>query len=84
MDGYQDQEKTVVNQLIYGNNTEDRLEHIVNFSFGGDAGLSVGGSFTLSETEGEEVSPMEPVSLNRQYKTVTKQVGVMVKVGYVF
>lgn len=83
-DGYLDPEQTVVNQLIYGNSLEDRTEHIINFSLGGSSGLSLGGSITYSETEGEEISPIEPAALNRKYKTKTTQMGAMVKLGYVW
>lgn len=83
-DGYQDPEDTVINQLIYENSVEDRVEHIINFSLGGSSGLSFGGSFSFSETEGDEINPMEPISLGNTYKTKTKQVGLMAKLGYVW
>lgn len=83
-DGYQDQEQTVVNQLIYGNSTANRIEHIVNFSLGASQGLSFGGSLTYSKSKGEEQSPAAPASLNQKYVTTSKQVGLMAKVGYVW
>lgn len=83
-DGYLDQEQTVTNQLVFGNSLESRIEHIVNFSLGGESGLSFGGSFSISEVEGEEPSPIEPAALENKYDTTSKHMGVMAKVGYVW
>jgi len=83
-EGYRDQDQTVVNQLIYGNSLEDRIEHNVNFSLSKDKGFAFGGSLIYSKVTGEEQSPIEPASLKQNYPTESKQVGFMIKLGYVW
>ena len=43
-----------------------------------------GGSVTDSETEGDEISPIESAALENLYKTKTKQFAAMLKLGYVW
>lgn len=83
-DGYKNQDQTIMNQLIYANSSEDRLEHNINFSLGADKGFSFGGSVTYSKTEGDEKNPIEPSAIKTKYPTKSTQLGAMAKIGYVW
>jgi len=76
-------ENILSSQLLYPNpGTDARLEHTVNFSFGGDKGLSIGGSAYISNTKGEK--PSSSFFGNTKYPTTEKAMGYGVKVGYVW
>lgn len=81
-DGYKNPDQTVVNQLIYENNLEDRLEHNFNFSLGSDKGMSFGASATYSKLKGDERSPLNPAAIKTLYPTTSTEFGLMAKVGY--
>ena len=81
INGYFDQEKQLYNSLIFLATEDMRIEHIVNFSLGGDKGLSFSGSFSMSEIENKEpITLTEPIS----YPTKTELMVISANVGYAF
>ncbi len=83
MQGFSDLEKEIYNNLIYGGlaGYEDRLEHIINFSFGSSKGASFGGSAFYSSSETQEVSDLDSENL---YKTETTAMGLALKFTYAY
>lgn len=81
MNGFEDPELIVNNRLIFIARESMRLEHNVNFAFGGDSGLSVSGGASISKsTAREPKSAVDPQEL--KYDTTTDLLIISAKLGY--
>jgi hypothetical protein len=81
MNGFPDPEQQFIRTLIFLGNEKSRLEHNVNFALGGDKGLSISGSFSMTEIDNKEPEIFtEPLA----YPTKTKLMTISAKVGYAF
>lgn len=82
--GFMELDKVIQSQLVYsstaGNDT--RLEHIVNFSFGGDKGFNFGVSGSFSSSSEPEKNGLF-FSTNK-HPTETKEIAVAAKIGFVY
>lgn len=82
-DGFIELDKVIQAQLIYaGAGDETRLEHIVNFSFGGDKGLNFGVSASYSSSAEPEKSSL--YGSTNKHPTETTEMSGAVKIGYVY
>lgn len=77
-------DKIIQNQLVYANQGSDlRMEHVINFAFGGTRGFSFGGSASYSDTEIDEKSSLDPTNENL-YPTKVRAMSIGLRLGYVY
>lgn len=78
-----DFEKIIPTQMVYKNSGDElRLEHIINFMLKPEKGFSIGGSFSMSNTETQEKSSI--IMSSNKHDTKIKSMGFSVKLGYVW
>lgn len=87
IDGFQDPEKLVFNELVYTDaNTTSRTEQIINFGWGQTKGLTIGGSISISKVDSEESFPLftneNGSPTTDKYDTKTKQQSILINLGY--
>ena len=81
--GFIELDKVIQAQLVYGGAGDDmRLEHIVNFSFGGDKGFNFGVSASVSSSSEPEKNGL--FFSGNKHPTETKEFGVAAKIGLVY
>lgn len=81
--GFIELDKVIQAQLIYsGGGDETRLEHIVNFSFGGDKGFNFGLSGGFSSSSEPEKNGL--FFTTRKHATETTEISVAAKIGFVY
>lgn len=82
--GFQDNNKVVYNELVFPKAPIiNRIENIINFSYGVSGGFSVGGSAIISKATTKEYSPFVNESWGK-LDTETKTKVFTLKVGYVW
>jgi hypothetical protein len=78
-----DFDKIVPLQLVYSNpDSKIRLEHIINFSFGGSTGWSFGGSGSYSKADKKEKS--STFGSSELYPTKVTELSASLKASFVY
>ena len=81
---YMELDKIIQNQLVYSSQGSDmRMEHVINFAFGGSRGFSFGASGSYSDTEIDEKSSLDP-SGEDLYPTKVRSMSIGLRLGYVY
>jgi|GEM_PF-2970271 hypothetical protein len=81
---YLELDKIIQNQLVYSSQGSDtRMEHVINFAFGGSKGFSFGASGSYSDTEIDEKSSLDPTGEDL-YPTKVRSFSVGLRLGYVY
>lgn len=78
---YMDLDKIIQSQMVYGNlGDETRLEHVFNFSLGGDTGFGLGGSASFSSSTTKEKSNI--FFSKNKHETKSTEVAASIKLSY--
>ncbi len=80
---FTDLDKIINSQMLFGNLVgSSRKENIVNFAWGSDKGIAVGGGFSYSRFESKEKPDF--INTTEKQNTKTKYTSYSLKIGYSF